>query len=122
MDFYLQKIREGEHKVVQFIRDQGTEDETYCINGPDADLFMLVLATHKPRFYILREDMCNPANEFFCINIEKTRESIQKKMMWKSENYTFTKNQGTNDFIFMCFIVGYDLTSILLSSAGTDDS
>ena len=79
MDFYLQKIREGEHKVVQFIRDQGTEDETYCINGPDADLFMLVLATHKPRFYILREDMYNPANEFSVLTLKKQENQFKRK-------------------------------------------
>lgn len=99
---------EGEHKAVQFVREHGKNDETYCINGPDADLFMLTMATHKPNFYILREDVYNPANEFFCIDVSKTRESIYTKIKWESEDHRFIRNQGINDFIFMCFIVGND--------------
>lgn len=99
---------EGEHKAVQFVREYGGGDETYCINGPDADLFMLAMATHKQNFYILREDTYNPNNEFFCIDISKTRESMYKKLKWESEDHRFVRNQGINDFIFMCFVVGND--------------
>lgn len=99
---------EGEHKAVQFVREYGRNDETYCINGPDADLFMLAMATHKQNFYILREDTYNPNNKFFCIDISKTRESMYKKLKWESEDHIFVRNQGINDFIFMCFIVGND--------------
>lgn len=99
---------EGEHKAVQFVRKYGKNDETYCINGPDADLFMLAMATHKQNFYILREDTYNPNNKFFCIDISKTREIMYKKLKWESEDHRFVKNQGINDFIFMCFIVGND--------------
>lgn len=99
---------EGEHKAVEFVREHGTDDETYCINGPDADLFMLALATHKPNFYILREDMYNPANEFFCVDILKTRKDLLAKLLWSSPQYTFNETQAINDFIFMCFTVGND--------------
>jgi 5'-3' exonuclease len=51
---------EGEHKAVEYIRQKGTTDEIYCINGPDADLIMLALATHKTNFYVLREDTFDP--------------------------------------------------------------
>ena len=42
---------EGEHKIVNYIRYYGNTDETYCINGLDADLIMLALSSHIPKFY-----------------------------------------------------------------------
>jgi|SaaInlV_165m_DNA_1040744.scaffolds.fasta_scaffold00259_26 5'-3' exoribonuclease 1 len=99
---------EGEHKAAQYIRKYGSDFETYCFQGMDADLIMLALATQKRNFYILREDIYNPSNEYFCINIGSFREELVGKLTWDHESIPFNAEVAVTDFVFICFMVGND--------------
>jgi len=66
---------EGEHKIMEFIRQQRASEtydpnQIHCIYGADADLIMLGLATHEPRFYIIREVVVT-ANDKWCTQCGK---------------------------------------------------
>jgi 5'-3' exoribonuclease 2 len=60
---------EGEHKIMEFIRQERASTEydpnqIHCIYGADADLIMLGLATHEPRFFIIREVVIPPSEKW----------------------------------------------------------
>lgn len=99
---------EGEHKAAEFIRKHGSDHESYCFQGMDADLIMLALATHKEKFYILREDVYNPSNDYFCINVGGFREDLIEKLRWENETISYNPILAINDFVFICFMVGND--------------
>lgn len=105
---------EGEHKLLSFIRSHNRPNESYCIQGMDADLIMLSLGTQLPNFYILREEppsaYSNPNIAFYLININGIRQSLIEKMRWDDNKIDrdFIANYAINDFILMCFTVGND--------------
>jgi 5'-3' exoribonuclease 1 len=101
-------VGEGEHKCINYMRFYGDKTETYCIHGLDADLVMLSLATHIPNFYILREDLYDRTNEFFCVDIGGIRESLLETMRWESDKYEYLDVEAINDFVFICYTVGND--------------
>jgi uncharacterized C2H2 Zn-finger protein len=96
------------HNCINYIRYHGKPEETYCIQGMDADLIMLALGTHMPNFYILREDIYDPGNEFFCIDIGTIRGELAEVLRWEEGKYKFDAKAAIDDFIFLCFMVGND--------------
>ena len=99
---------EGEHKAAEYIRKYGSDHESYCFQGMDADLIMLALATHKNNFYILREDPFDISNDYFCINVGGFREDLLSKLRWEDTDVHFDPKSAINDFVFMCFMIGND--------------
>jgi 5'-3' exonuclease len=104
---------EGEHKIVDFIRNTTNKYSlTHCMYGLDADLFMLSLATHCDKFYLLREDQFNTSwNDtfFYIVDIGQLRNEIENQ--WGS--ITSNKVNLINDFIFICFLIGNDFLHAL---------
>ena len=99
---------EGEHKIINYIRKYGEEEETYCVSGMDADLIMLSLVTHMPKFYILREDMYINNLEYYLLDIGAARSELVKILRWKSPKYKFDTISCIDDFVFLCFATGND--------------
>lgn len=97
---------EGEHKLMNYIRKYGNEEERYCIVGADADLIMLTLATKMPNFYLLRPDMYNQKNEYYAVNMGGVAQTLSKVMEWKGA--LFDSERVIDDFVLMCFLAGND--------------
>jgi len=98
--------QEGEHKLLNFIRKFGNSSESFCLHGMDADLIMLALGTHLPKFWILREDPMDYNYAFYAINVGKIHDEIGECLKWEGKTFNF--NRAIDDFIFMCFSVGND--------------
>jgi 5'-3' exoribonuclease 1 len=99
---------EGEHKIINYIRYYGDPNDTFCINGMDADLIMLALGTHLSKFYILRENMYSYNNKYFCLDIGNVHDNLVEILKWNSDKYQFNPKTAVDDFIFLCFMVGND--------------
>lgn len=100
---------EGEYKLLAYIRKYGKNNESYIIHGLDADLIMLSLLTHYPKFYILRDDTYDRNNNFLLIDVGSVRNKLIEYMKWDStEEHKFNPEWVINDFVFLCFMVGND--------------
>ena len=104
---------EGEHKIVQYIREQkDNKNLVHCMYGLDADLFMLSLSTHCPKFYLLREDQFNTVwNDtlFYKVDVGLLRKELFN--YWGSLGGE--EKRLIDDFIFVCFLVGNDFLHAL---------
>lgn len=97
---------EGEHKIINYMRHHGTAQETFCIQGLDADLIMLGLGVPINNVYILRENY-HKSKGFLFVDIAQFRDELMEYIKWKNPK-SFRKENAINDFIFMCFLVGND--------------
>jgi 5'-3' exonuclease len=105
---------EGEHKLLQFIRNNQKQniDMSYVIYGLDADLIFLALSTNSNKIYLLRE-----ANEINKHESKEVLNHISIKIMRKSivnninrflPDFELDEIKIVNDFIFMCYLLGND--------------
>ena len=101
---------EGEHKIMQYIREYGHPSDTYCIYGMDADLIMLGMILPVNNVVIARE-ADEGVVQFVDVSLFKTE--IMNVMRWDSGSTarpvaTFHEKHALHDFILLCFLVGND--------------
>lgn len=101
---------EGEHKLINYIRRYGEEDETFCINALDADLFMLTLGTFKPNIYLLRDNVSQYETTYshLFVDIGAARETLVNKVLRWSDGDEYNVRDAVRDFILICFMCGND--------------
>jgi 5'-3' exonuclease len=101
MEFYASKGREciistayspgeGEHKILQHIRNNNYENESKVIYGMDSDLIYLCLITCTNNLYLMRDENMG------YLHIDNLKEVIMEDM------------GNIHDYIFMGFFIGND--------------
>eukprot|EP01119_Soliformovum_irregulare_P001499 TRINITY_DN111_c0_g2_i5.p1 TRINITY_DN111_c0_g2~~TRINITY_DN111_c0_g2_i5.p1 ORF type:complete len:801 (-),score=156.66 TRINITY_DN111_c0_g2_i5:2510-4648(-) len=128
---------EGEHKIMEFIRDyQASSDYSrdciHCFYGLDADLIMLGMATHEPKFLVLRETQRNGRRDrghgrhdkFHFLDFGVLREFIASKFEDKKELPWFNLEHLIDDFVLTLFLCGNDflpaLPTLLITEGALD--
>ena len=127
---------EGEHKLLQFIRDNKKEkkDFKYVVYGLVADLLFLALTTGLDNVFLLREavhlNKNKPTDVLNYVWIKKMKDSITDtiediiKIDYDLEKKLINKQNLINDFIFICYLLGNDflphLPSLNISKNGLD--
>ena len=97
---------EGEHKLVEYVREFGDKNDHYMIHGMDADLIMLALASQCENFHVLRENPYRQRQEFFYLDMKSIRNSLVHSLLHEP---SMTPDQFfINDFIVMLFMSGND--------------
>jgi 5'-3' exonuclease len=105
---------EGEHKLLQFIRENQTKNLnlSYTTYGLDADLIFLMLSTGLKNIYLLREasqfDNKLSDDQLNYVSIEIMKDCIYKSFKELGNKIDFKKDRITNDFIFLCYFLGND--------------
>ena len=109
---------EGEHKLLQFIRENQLKkiEYTYSIYGLDADLIFLALSTNSNNIFLLREASEFNKNEsnkdLNYVSISIMRElivsTVSKYIINKTLLQKINPTNIINDFIFLCYFLGND--------------
>ena len=112
---------EGEHKLLQFIRNNQKEDKhfSYVLYGLDADLIFLALSTNSDNIFLLREANQMNKNEssekLNYVSIKVMKECIVETMrneymenLIEPIDIKLNNNNLINDFIFLCYLLGND--------------
>jgi 5'-3' exoribonuclease 1 len=95
---------EGEHKLINYIRKYGKNEDSFCINALDSDLFMLSLGTNKPKFYLLRENLYDQQFDYMFVDIGDVSLDLKQMLSWEG----CVQDKLINDFILICFLCGND--------------
>ncbi len=121
---------EGEHKILQHIRNNKVEGNS-VIYGLDADLLFLSLSTHKNNIYLLREAQelgkegeTTTSGKFNYVSIDILRKCVIEEMIFRiadegdeeiENKIRENEKRFINDFIFICFLLGNDFVPNIVS-------
>lgn len=129
---------EGEHKLLQFIREnqKNNKEFSYVMYGLDADLIFLVLSTGMDNMYLLREarqlNKHDKSDDLNFVSIRTMRKCIYETITnyivshedYDDEELLLDKDRVIDDFIFICYLMGNDflphLPSIDIYDGGID--
>jgi 5'-3' exonuclease len=110
---------EGEHKLLNFIKENSSKDFSYVTYGLDADLIFLMLVTKSEKIYLLREaqqfESKASKDQLNFVSIKRLRESIYESFKKSIDNKNLDKNRIINDFIFLCYFLGNDFLPHILA-------
>jgi 5'-3' exonuclease len=106
--FYDSSIAgEGEHGLLNFIRENIDKTESNCLYANDADLIMLALSLHRDNVFVIRDSMFEKQYKYHLVGINRVREIIIENMKF-SENSNENFKKYINDYIFLFFLIGND--------------
>lgn len=127
---------EGEHKIMQYIKQIDKPYESYCIYGLDADLIMLGMLLPVENVCIFRE---MEYDVFHILEVRAFRRELLKIMQWdktvkedfteneqgefvhvKTKSSNFSPKYAIFDFVLLCFLVGNDFLPTIPSMAILD--
>lgn len=95
------QVGEGEHKIINYIKNLRNDKFVDVIYGLDADLIMLSLTCNKPKLYLMR-DNAQFDNKPKYVDIDALRISVAK-YLYDDISITFMM-----DYVFICFFLGND--------------
>jgi 5'-3' exonuclease len=120
---------EGEHKILEYLRENNNSvaEQVSVINGLDADLIMLTLATQLENLYLMRNeveiDLVKIYGNTHYLSIGKLRDAFRQDIA-KYLKIPGDTNNIINDYILICFFGGNDflhhLPSIDIKYNGLD--
>ena len=140
---------EGEHKILQHIKDDTDKSDEIVIYGLDADLIFLALASRRTNIFLLREEihfgaksksdgdneLTDPvkdvAQDLIFVSINETRKAYNEELWRAISNHKLViinmsdTTDFSNDLIFICFLLGNDFLphfpSIDIHRGGLDE-
>jgi 5'-3' exoribonuclease 1 len=99
---------EGEHSCLDHMRKYTDQDETNCIFGPDGDLIMLALSSHRKSIFLFRQDQYCPGY-YDLLDFGGIREELGSKLFPRTAKATKRSlNDVSDDFVLIGFFVGND--------------
>jgi len=120
---------EGEHKIMDYIRSARSQpgydpNTSHCLYGLDADLIVLSLLSHEPRFTLLRETVSfgprkqvkgkrSQEYQFFHLSVLRDYMDLEFSSMKSSLPFDYALERVIDDFIFLGLLVGNDFIPCL---------